>query len=342
MSAVSERMFDDEYQIGDARGTTDDVGSNTRLGSSSLFDAQIWMSRAPWQSAAGWSVLAALLTQVPLTEWFGVGSIVDWRLIALVLLLVDPLWGSIWRFSAGRSTVLPLQPHILRRRFWLPYMSADSPAARLMGSDDGVLHERAQDVYPVLLRVALPSVLLALAVAAVLGLPAVWMTCVVVLLSIIGWTGYSNARNRQLNHQDQTYPNSAHSPHGAYSPWRGSHLLQASVTVALPWALALLLMNGAGAVRFSWVLLVLWTIHGWGEGRCLQSITDQFGMALLAVSNLGMALLLILLGVPIGLGILTIIWFATWLSIFNGSSLRRVQGWWLLAMLISAASVGLS
>ena len=353
VGAVSESVFDDEYQsreassrisrLNDSRGMADDAQADTRLGSSSLFDAQIWMSRAPWQPAAGWSVMAALLTWVPLTEWFGTASIVDWRLIALVLLLVDPLWGSVWRFSAGRSAVLPLQSHVLRRRFWLPYMSADSPAARLMGGgvseNDRAGDNRAQDVYPVLLRVALPSVLLALAVAAVLGASAVWMTCVVVLLSVLGWTNYSSARSRKVNSQQR----------------RGSYFLQALVTVALPWALVLLLMSsssdslsgadsmlGSGAMRFSWILLVLWTVHGWGEGRCLQSTTDRLGIALLAISNLGMAILLITLGMPIGLGILAVIWFATWFSIFNGSLLKRVQGWWLLAMLISAASVGFS
>jgi len=125
------------------------------------------------------------------------------------------------------------------------------------------------------------------------------------------------------------------------------------IVVGLPWGAALLLMQEAqlshsvagatvgfsvlnsGAMSVSWILLVLWVLHSWGEGCCLRWSADRLGIGLLAVSDLGMALLLIVLGVPIGLGILAIIWFATWFSIYNGSSLQRIQGWWLLAMLVS-------
>lgn len=321
-----------------------DAGSmiaTPQIGASSVFDAQIWMGRSPWQPAAGWSVVAALLTLVPLTRWFGAGSNVDWRLVALLLLLVDPLWGSIWRFSAGRATVLPLRTDMLRRRFWLPYLSPDSPAARLMGHDL-LAGDSAQSVYPVLFRVTLPSVVLAAAVAAVLGISALWMTGLVVLLSILAWVDYSNLR------EDQQRPNGF----GQY--WQRSSLLRALITVGLPWGALLLQMRetrlsdsmmGSTALNpevasVSWILLFLWVLHSWGEGCCLRWSRDRLGIGLLALSDLGMALLLIVIGVPIGLGILSVIWLATWFSVYNGLPLQRVQGWWLLAMLISAASVG--
>lgn len=306
----------------------------------SIFDAQVWMGRSPWQPAAGWSVVAALLTWVPLTQWFGANSVVDWRLIALLLLLVDPLWGSIWRFSCGRSAVLALHAKTLRRDFWLPYLEQNSSATRLMGGGvDGL-----NDVYPLLLRVAVPSTLLALAVAAVLGAAAVGLTCVVVLLTVLAWTSGIAQRERASTRSMQTQLRLTQVGYGG-------HFLQAVIAVALPWGLALLLMNaaldaevtaGSERVWFSFVLLLLWTLHSWGEGRCLQNSADLFGVGLLAVSNVGIALLLIGLGVPMALGILAIIWFATWYSIYRKTSLGSIQGWWLLATLVSAAAVGFS
>lgn len=320
-----------------------DGAEDLRRGSRSIFDAQVWMGHSPWQPAAGWSVVAALLTLVPLTQWFGAGSAVDWRLTALLLLLVDPLWGSIWHFSSGRTAVLPLQPNTLRREFWLPYLRSNSPAMRLMGRSDG-RRDDAGDIYPLLLRVAIPSALLALAVAAVLGVIAIGLTCLVILLTVLAWTSRVALRERMSS--QVVADGSVRSQYGY-----GTHLLQALVTVALPWGLAVLLMRSAqGAetaaladrVSFSAILLLLWTLHSWGESRCLQQITDRIGIGLLAVSNVGIALLLIVLGVPLGLGILGVIWFATWYSIYSRASLSSIQGWWLLAMLVSATSIGFS
>ena len=32
----------------------------------------------------------------------------DWKMLVLLWLLVDPLWGAIWRFAAGRAGALQL------------------------------------------------------------------------------------------------------------------------------------------------------------------------------------------------------------------------------------------
>lgn len=348
MASFAGQPEDNPYHFTPSQAGTREVAPRATLGPRSIFDAQVWMARSPWQPAAGWSVIAALLSWVPLTQWFGSGSVVDWRLIALLLLLVDPLWGSVWRFASGRASVLPLRSPMLRSDFWLPYLGSDSPAMRLMGGGDAVgghaIGNDARDIYPLLLRVAIPSTLLALAVAAVLGIAAIGLTCIVILLTVLAWTSSIAGRERE-----QFVASS--------KGFGAAHLLQALITVALPWALALLLMRGAESpdtvsataeatlqlgerMWISSVLLGLWTLHSWGESRCLQQVGDRIGIGLLAASNLGIALLLIALGVPMALGILGIIWFATWYAIYSRSSLRSIQGWWLLAMLVSAAAVG--
>lgn len=74
----------------------------------------------------------------------------EWRTILLVLVLVDPLWGSIWRLAAGREELLPLQTKVTPHLVWLPYLKPGSPAARLFDWN----YVRA---VPLLFRVGLPE-----------------------------------------------------------------------------------------------------------------------------------------------------------------------------------------
>jgi hypothetical protein len=230
-----------------------------------------------------------------------------------LLLLVDPLWGSIWRLAAGRLEMLSLRGGDGPSLVWLPYLQPGSPAARLLGWDDnGVLH--------LLMRVALPSALLAIAVALTLGPAAVVMTGIILALGLAGWI---------VRHTVGYVPAAFHS----------------AATVALPWAVTLALV-GVNPDQQFWiyhvVLLGLWAIHNWGEGRLLRSSSDLLGICLLVMSDLGLALLLVIIRAPLGLAFMSVLWLMTWVLIYRQRPLQRLNFWWLLGMLISALALGQS
>jgi hypothetical protein len=277
------------------------------LSSSATLNAQIWVSQFPLRPAAGWAVFAALLSLGLFVRPLGL----DWREVALLLLLADPLWGSIWRLAAGRAEMLPLQAPDTRRSVWLPYLEPGSPAARLLGWDDqGVLH--------LVLRVVFPTVALALVVAWVLGQTALWLTLVVTVLSVGGWIA---------RHSVHFIPAAFHS----------------AVTVALPWGLAITQM-GMGPGDERWIahlaLIALWFLHNWGEGRCLRQTGDRLGIALLAVGDIGLGVLLVAARAPLWLALMTILWLPTWLLVYQRRSLARLNFWWLAAMLLSGVALG--
>lgn len=277
------------------------------LSGSATINAQTWFSRSPLRPTAGWVVIAALL----MTGWPMLPVPVVWRDLALILLLADPLWGSIWRLAAGRVELLPLRERELSRDVWLPYLQPGSPAARLLGRDDhGVLH--------LILRVVVPTVALAGAIAWVLGPTALLLTALVAGAGVVGWI---------VRHSAGTIP----------------ALLHSVVTVTLPWLLGLLLL-GFSPNSQSWpaaiALMILWTVHNWGEGRYLRAPGDRLGIALLALGDIGIGLLLVVSRAPLALAALAVIWLALWLLIFQGRALRRLNFWWLVAMLISAVAVG--
>lgn len=272
-------------------------------------NAQFWFSRSPLRPTAGWAVVAALL----MTGWPVLPVAVVWRDLALVLLLADPLWGSIWRLAAGRVELLPLRERELSHSVWLPYLKPGSPAARLLGRDDhGVLH--------LILRVVLPTVALAGAIAWVLGPTALWLTAMIVAAGVVGWI---------IRHSLGVIP----------------ALLHSLVTVTLPWLLGLLLL-GLTPDHDRWpsmvALVLLWTAHNWGEGRYLRAPGDRLGIALLALSDIGIALLLVVSRAPLALAALAVIWLPLWLLIYQERARQRLNFWWLVAMLISAVAVGLA
>ncbi len=235
----------------------------------------------------------------------------NWQTVALLLLLVDPLWGSIWRLAAGRAELLPLHTHAVTYQVWLPYLRRDAPAARLLGWDNA-------GAFPLLFRVALPSVILASAVSLVLGITALWMTGLVALVSILGWT---SRRVLQL------------------SP----ALLHSIVTIALPWALAINLFGHLGNGthwKLNLALVLLWVLHNWGEGRSIRSSDDWFGLALLAVAEVGIVLLFVLARTPFWLVPLVVLWLPAWLAVYQKQRLQRANIWWLLSMLVSSLAVG--
>ncbi len=277
------------------------------LSSSATINAQLWFSQFPLRPTAAWAAIAALLAVGSTTFGFPLG----WRELALLLLLVDPLWGAIWRLAAGRLEMLPLREGEGRSVVWLPYLKMDSPAARLLGWDErGVLH--------LIMRVALPSALLALAVALTLSPVAVWMTAIILALGLAGWI---------VRHTVGYVPAVLHS----------------AATVALPWALTLA-QTGFSLGQEFWsyhlLLILLWFIHNWGEGRLLRSPQDTLGIGLLAVSDLGLALLLVVARAPLWLALMSVIWLPTWLLIFQRRPLQRLNFWWLLGMLLSGLALG--
>jgi len=279
------------------------------LSGSATVNAQFWFSQFPLRPTAAWAAVTALLATGSTTF----GLTLGWRELALLLLLVDPLWGAIWRLAAGRLEMLPLRGGDGPSLVWLPYLQPGSPAARLLGWDDnGVLH--------LLMRVAMPSALLAIAVALTLGPAAVWLTGILLALGLAGWI---------VRHTVGYVPAAFHS----------------AATVALPWALTLAQVGvnpGQEFWTYHVVLVGLWFVHNWGEGRLLRSSSDLLGICLLAVSDLGMALLLVVARAPLWLALMSVLWLPTWLLIYQRRPLQRLNFWWLLGMLISGLALGQS
>lgn len=269
-----------------------------------LVNAQVWADQAFWRPAALWAGLAGVLsTGVTLER-------IDWRGLALALLLVDVLWSAVWRLAGGRELLLPLPPRPVRQQAWLPYLQPASPAARVFSSSH-------QDLWPLVFRVGAPTVLLTLLVAAVLGIEALGLTVVVVTLTVLGWTARHTLRGVPI-------------------------VLASLVSVGLPWLL-LMWQHAAGAEP-AWgaalAAATLWTLHHWGAVRILSDGHDAIAMLLLAVGELGVCALLIVGQAPLWLAAVVLLLLPTWLAIVQGRAVgRRMQPLWLLAMLLSALAL---
>lgn len=277
--------------------------------SSATLNAQFWIEQFPWRPTAAWAVLATLLLIGFDWPW----ARGEWRMIILLVVLVDPLWGSIWRLAAGRDELLPLQPKAMQTKVWLPYIKPGSPAARLFDWD----YVRA---VPLLFRVGLPSLLLALVLAVAINWTAVWMTVVVFLASGIAWV------------IRRTFQSSA-------------HLLHSLVTIALPaWLTLTVFAPPEEGVQWTVPALMigLWSLHNWGEGRNLRSSMDLWGLLLLGAAEVGMISVLLFRQAPLWLAFLVLLWLPTWLAIYQGQRLRRFTFIWLLTLLISAWAIGQS
>ena len=287
------------------------IADELHLSDTATVNAQFWLGQFPWRQTAGWSLLAALLA----AGLFWQPMDVAWRDLVLLWLLVDPIWGGIWRLAAGRTELLPLHGQAWSNEFWLPYLRRGSPAAQLLG-DDGPAS------LPLLFRVALPTVLIAVLIASALGVTALWMTGLVVLFGVVGWI-----ITRQLN--------------------RPPALLQSIVMVGMPWLLTLNLLGvpvGAGAGgqtgALQLALVLLWIIQTWGGMRTICYVDDWLGIGLMAIAQIGIGVLLVVAQAPLWLAVLVILWLPTWLAVYQRQSLRRQRIWWLLAMLVSALAIG--
>lgn len=272
---------------------------------SGLINAQFWSENSFWRPAAFWAGVAGALSVG------GIQNGIDWRALALALLLADVLWGSVWRLAGGRQQLLPLNSKVLpRAQIGLPYLQPGSPAARIFSGDHG-------DVWALAFHVGFPTLLLTVFVAAALGVEALLLTMAVALLAILGWIA---------RHTLQSVP----------------IVLSALVTIGLPW---LLLMHrvAPGSIG-EWPALSLatcWVLHSWGETRILADPRDAVAMALLATAEVGICILLILMQAPLWLAMIILLFLPTWLMVAQGISVeRRMQPLWLLAMLLSALALG--
>jgi hypothetical protein len=276
-------------------------------GDSASVNAQFWLDRLPLRITAGWSMTAALLAAGLLWRPLDLA----WRDLVLLWLLVDPLWGAIWRLAAGRTELLMLRQRTQKGRFWLPYLEAGSPAAQLFGGE-------GPTSLPLLYRIALPSVMLGLLVASALGVTALITTALVIGLGIVGWIS-----GRVLH--------------------RPPVLFHALVMVGLPWWLTLNFL-GVRTVTAQWslhlALIVLWVIHTWGAERALLHVQDWLALSLMAGAAISIGVLLIIAQAPLWLALLAVLWLPTWLAVYQGRSLEGQQFWWLLAMLASANALG--
>ena len=288
---------------------------NLDVRGSGILNLQVWFEGSPFRSSAAWTVVAGVLA----LGYPSTATNLDIKTIALLILLADPLWGSIWRLGFGRQAILALHSTPRERSFWLPYLRSNSPASQLM-ANGGV---SANNTLPLLMRVALPSVAIATAVALVLGLPAVWMTMAVVICSLLAWL---------VRHNGQNQP----------------YLLYAIVVVALPWGITLSLLSTSSTAwaadglywAYQIALLLLWTLHVWGEGELTRNVRSTLGLTLLFVADIGIGTLLIVAKVPLWLLFISILWLPTWLSIYQRNPMERIRIWWLLAMLMSAIALG--
>lgn len=288
------------------RRTARPVGAQ-QAAQSAVISGQIWIDQAPWRPAALWAVVAGVLAA-------GLGSRpapLDWREVLLLILLADLLWGGIWRLAGGRNALSALPVQNGRSPAWLPYLQPGSPAARLLGADDN-------DLWIYAVRIGVPTALMAVVVAAVLGTPALVLTGAALVLAALGWT-----MHRTLQ--------------------RSPNLLAALMAVGLPWLLTLLQLQPsafeAGAVA-PLALLGLWTVHHWGEVRACTHIHDWLGLALMGAAELALCVLLIVAQAPLWLAPIVVLLLPTWLVVQRRGTLSRVRFLWLAAMLLSAAALG--
>ena len=299
---------------------------------SATVNMQLWLGHAPWRLTAGWAALAGVLAG----SRFLLPLPLSWPTLVLLFLLVDPLWGSVWRLAGGRAELLPLHQKVIGQPLWLPYLQAGSPAAKLFANNTNA-------TLPVLFRVAFPAVLMTLLVASALGWTALLLTGVLIVVTLLGWI------DTRRGHVMPVF-------------------LHSVVTIGLPWLLAALLV-GATPETDQWralvLLLGLWVVHEWGSGRLALFAQDRLGQILMGVADGGIGLLLIWLQTPFWLAVWTVLTLPTWLQVVmsfqqNRTGQTALPGadglpissptfspasldiWQLAAMLVSALAVGQS
>lgn len=279
----------------------------TELAGATLINSQLWVDRAIWRSVGLWTAFAGLLTTGALAQ----PGQLDWKSLMLALVLVELLWGAIWRLAGGRAALLAVAGAARIGRVWLPYLQHDSPANRLLAGED-------TGVWPYILRSGLPAVVVAFAVAAVLGQAALMLTAVLVIFTVLAWT-----LRRTLGGLPA--------------------ILYCLAAVTLPWLLATALFAPAWDER-AWLIAMalvgLWTIHHWGATRNLLFGYDLPGLVLMGGAQLGICVLLIVAQAPLHLVFVVILFLPTWLAAAQRMPFGRLRVLWLAALLVSALALG--
>jgi len=281
-----------------------DDSSATTIASSSILDVRMWFDESPWRIAAGWTVLAGLLASgTPLEV-----ALTRTPTLLLLFLLADPLWGSIWGLMSTPESLPTLHRKIERSRIWLPYLRSGSPAARLFGMD-------GPSILALIYRVALPAILLALAVSLILHPAALWLTAAVILCSTAGW----------LHRQVEAVP---------------VQVLYVLVTVFLPWLLVVLVLSPETNQTPQLLLAGLWAVHVWGAQSYESGQPNTLSLAAIAIAQIGMGVLLIVLQLPLWLVFVAILSLPTWLAVYHQQPLERARFWWMAALLTSGLALG--
>ena len=273
----------------------------------SLLSLQVWAERAPWRMAGAWSALTGLLAAGLLTR----STLeLDTRSALLVILLADALWGALWRLTGGRQALLALPPAAQNRQIPLPYLEADSPAARLLVND-------GTGLWPMLTAVGGPALLGTLVVALVLGTPATLLTLLAAGASALAWSVRHNAGRTPL-------------------------VLWSLMTIGLPWLLALLtaapvLTGGQWAVHL--LMVLFWVLLGWGQERSLRLADDGPGALLIGGAQMAILVLLIIGKALLFLPVLVLLWLPGWLFLAQRRSPGSLQILWLLSLFVCGAAV---
>lgn len=281
----------------------------TDFAASTVMAGQIWMGRSPLRPAAMWAAVAGMLS----ADQFLLPLPLTWTQIVLLILLVDLLWGAIWRLAAGRAEVLPLPQQDTSQRPALPYLTADSPAAHLLG-------DNTAEMWPVLFRIALPAALVALFAASALGIEAVGLTVLLLIITTFGWISTRRAHQMPI-------------------------LLQSIVSIGLPWLLGALL---AGVLPDTplWLplllVIALQVLREWGLGRLRIGGSDRLGLTVVIAADVLLGLLLIWLQVPLWLGLWFVVSLPVWLALLQQRPVAQTAVWRLAAILISALGLGQS
>ncbi len=268
--------------------------------------AQIWINAVPWRITAGWAALAGLLADGLLWEW----QSVSFQRLILLWLLVDLLWGALWRLAGGRSQALAL-PAGVAKTLQLPYLRSGSPAAQLLALDEN-------NALPYLFRIGAPTLTLACIVALALGNGALLLTLAAALIAALGWALRRTWQRPPL-------------------------LLQALMTVGLPWLLVMWEAGRTGENGYEAVVVwlgLLWVIRHWGELRSLCLEEDRLALVMLGAADMGIVILLIIAQAPFWLPILAVLLLPTWLAVVRRQPLNGCNLWWLAALFVSALAVG--
>ncbi len=295
-----------------------------------LIGLQGRLARPFWGVMGIWAVLCGAVASNKL-HW----AASDLLTMALVLLLVDLAWGSLWdlvvgidwrRLRAGRRQ--PAQPALFAahpvRRLGLPYTQPGSPGGRIFGGLDRFGRRWRNDFWPESGPAVLGSLAaVALAIVVSLLLPERLRVLNVALVALVGL--------------------------GIIQHWRGRAPLaaQATVLVGLSWLAGHATFSGVS--RLSLILAFAFTLAAWGMLRAAEG--QRYGLWLL---NGGLVVAVALVAAqkqPLAAGVMGLLLFG---QIAIQPALRPVEGpaphgdadparivrraWpWLLAAMVVAA-----